>query len=173
MTTYILAPNGVFQQRLSEGNFLFSPTVFQPASTLTPEQRTEFGVFELVNTAQPAYDTLSQNCMDSGTELVAGQWTQVWAITPATAGQVQSRGTAIIQNFLDATARTRGYDGILSACTYAVDTNPTFHAEGLACVAWRSSVWAACYQIMGEVQAGTRPIPTEVELLAAMPAIVW
>ena len=78
-----------------------------------------------------------------------------------------------VQIHLDATARTRGYDGILSAASYATSTNATFRSEGQACVVWRDSVWATCYQIMADVLSGTRPVPTIPEILAELPEIIW
>ena len=38
--------------------------------------------------------------------------------------------------------------------------------------AWRSAVWAKGYEILAQVQAGERGIPTEVELLAELPELV-
>jgi hypothetical protein len=77
--------------------------------------------------------------------------------------------TSAIQAMLDAAARARNYDDIVSACSYAGAPNP-FQAEGAAFVAWRGACWATCYQIMGEVESGNRPQPSLAELLAAMPA---
>jgi hypothetical protein len=74
---------------------------------------------------------------------------------------------------LDAEAATRRYDGILSAVSYASSTNPTFKAEGQACVEWRDAVWTLSYVLMAEVQSGERAQPTLDELLALMPTMVW
>lgn len=92
---------------------------------------------------------------------------------PPTADQVIASLTAAVQAHLDATARTRNYDGILSLCSYAASTNPKFGPEGLAGVAWRDAVWAACYAVLAAVQAGTRTTPTAAELLAELPAMAW
>lgn len=81
--------------------------------------------------------------------------------------------TAAIQKYMDNVAKEKSYDGILSACTYATSTNPTFAAEGQACVAWRDAVWAYCYQVMADVQAGARAIPTKEELIAELPTKPW
>lgn len=78
--------------------------------------------------------------------------------------------TNAVQSMLDSTAQVKGYDGIISACSYSGAPNP-FQAESQAFTSWRGNVWATCYAIMGEVQAGNRAIPTETELLAELP--IW
>jgi hypothetical protein len=35
---------------------------------------------------------------------------------------------------------------------------------------WRDAVWLRCYEVLAEVQAGTRPVPTEAELIALLPS---
>jgi hypothetical protein len=90
-----------------------------------------------------------------------------------TAEEIIKRMEAAVQRHLDTTARERGYDGILSLCTYANSANPTFQAEGLAGVQWRDAVWQGCLDILADVQAENRPVPTEAELIADLPAMVW
>ena len=82
--------------------------------------------------------------------------------------------TAAIQQRLDDFARTRNYDSILSACTYATSTVAKFKTEGQACVNLRDATWAAAYQILADVQAGDRPMPTSIaDIEADLPAAVW
>ena len=76
-----------------------------------------------------------------------------------------------VQGHLDSVARLKGYDGIISAASYAPFSNvPAFQNEGLAYGTWRSDVWALCYAYMAEVEAGTKAIPTASELIALLPA---
>lgn len=83
--------------------------------------------------------------------------------------ELQARYTQVIQFALDAFAQTRGYDHINSACTYANSTDPQFRLEGEYCVALRDTTWRAGYALLDEVKAGTRPVPTEEELLTMLP----
>lgn len=91
-----------------------------------------------------------------------------------TAEQIIAGYTTEVQARLDAFAKTRGYDGILSACTYATSTVPKFKAEGQYCVDARDATWAKCYEIMAAVQSGARAMPaTFHEIEAELPALAW
>jgi hypothetical protein len=81
--------------------------------------------------------------------------------------------TAAVQKRLDDFARTRGYDNILSACTYATSTAPKFKAEGQYAVEARDATWAKFYEVLAEVEAGSRQMPTLDELLAELPVLAW
>lgn len=92
---------------------------------------------------------------------------------PPTSEQIIAQYTDGVQQHLDNFARTRNYDGILSAATYVTSTVPKFKAEGQYAVEARDATWAKCYEILAAVEAGTRPMPTLDELLAELPALVW
>ena len=78
------------------------------------------------------------------------------------------------QQRLDDFARTRNYDGILSAATYATSTILKFATEGQYAVQVRDLTWSKLYEIMAEVQAGTRPMPSGyVDIEPELPALTW
>lgn len=88
--------------------------------------------------------------------------------------QIEAAFVAAIQKRLDDFARTRNYDSMLSACTYATSTVAKFKTEGQACVNLRDATWAAAYTILSNVQAGKRPMPTSIsDIEADLPAAVW
>jgi hypothetical protein len=78
------------------------------------------------------------------------------------------------QKRLDDFAKTRNYDGILSACTYATSTAPKFKAEGQYCLGARDATWAKLYDMLAQVEAGTRPIPSGfADIEGELPVLAW
>jgi len=93
------------------------------------------------------------------------------ALTPQ---EVQALVVSETQSRLDEFARTRNYDSILSACTYATSTVPKFASEGQCAVNARDATWSALYTLMAEVESGVRQLPTgfaDVEPL--LPELTW
>lgn len=88
--------------------------------------------------------------------------------------QIQTEIVAATQARLDAFARTRGYDDIKSASDYANCSVQKFSVEGIYCRDARAETWNKLYQILAEVQAGTRPMPSEyADISAELPALQW
>lgn len=78
------------------------------------------------------------------------------------------------QQRLDNFARSRGYDGILSLCTYAASAYPKFQAEGAYGVVARDGTWSKLYEILLEVQNGTRPVPSGYkDIEPELPMLTW
>ena len=87
---------------------------------------------------------------------------------------VQEQIVSSTQQRLDNFAKTRNYDSILSACTYATSAVPKFRTEGQYCVEARDATWAKLYSILEEVNQGIRPMPTgfsDIEL--ELPVLIW
>jgi NCAIR mutase (PurE)-related protein len=97
---------------------------------------------------------------------------EIAAITnPAeTPEQITARLTASVDKYLNDTAKSYGYDDIRSMVSYKDDPNPKFDQEGTAAKFWRSAVFTYCIEVIAAVQAGTRDIPTEAELIAELPS---
>lgn len=133
----------------------------------------------------PPFDNTTHELNELPPVLVDGEYHQAWEVVAlpteqvaanqaAKAQRIQSEIVSATQKRLDDFARTRNYDDILSLCTYATDTNPKFAAEGQYGIQSRSATWAAMYQIMGDVEAGTRPVPSGyADVEADLPALEW
>ncbi len=87
--------------------------------------------------------------------------------------QAKVRLARVVQNVLDTAAQAQDFDNIFTAVTYADEPAiARFQIMGAALRAWRSLVWAASYSVMDEVLVGSRPIPTEAELISELPTFV-
>lgn len=78
-----------------------------------------------------------------------------------------------IQLFMDNSARSYGYDNLLTAITYAEEPAvPKFQNEGKAFRAWRSLVWAYANEQLALVMSGKREMPTIEQIIQELPAFV-
>jgi len=88
--------------------------------------------------------------------------------------QIQAEIVTATQQRLDSFAKTRNYDSILSACTYATDLNPKFASEGQYCVDARGATWTKLLEMLAEVKAGTRPMPSGyADVEGELPVLAW
>lgn len=95
-----------------------------------------------------------------------------WAARKAPPAPTVADFTRAIQMHLDAAAVAKGYDNIFTMVTYAGESAvPQFQNEARAYRAWRSLLWAAAAEILADVQAQIRPVPTIAELIADLPAV--
>lgn len=93
---------------------------------------------------------------------------------PPDLAAVQSEIISRTQERLDGFARARGYDSILSACTYVASQIPKFAHEGQMAVQSRDATWAKLYQVLAEVGAHKRPVPTcFADIEADLPTLNW
>ena len=111
-------------------------------------------------------------------ERTDGEWVDAEAVSAEELARQlfntqQLRLTAVIQRRLDEIAAERGYDSILSLCSYATSSVPRFRAEGQAGVDLRDQCWMIGYQVLADVAQGLRDFPSDEEALAMMPAMEW
>lgn len=91
---------------------------------------------------------------------------------PPTFEQRKDALLSAVDAHLNQAARARGYDDIRTAVTYAEEPAvPKFQAEGQAMRAWRSLVYAKCYEVLAAVQSGGMAEPTKEQLLALLPVL--
>lgn len=96
-----------------------------------------------------------------------GNTATVPQVSPAS---LQASLVSTVQGIMDTKAQGYGYDSVTTAVTYADEPAvPKFQSEGQAFRSWRSSVWAACYAYLAQVQAGTKAFPMAADLPGLLP----
>lgn len=179
---YVLAPNQTVETYpYSIGDLRkANPDTSFPKNP-TDELLAGYNVFPVADTPEPEYNRLLQTLEEGSPQFNGGQWARQWIVRDATAEEIAWRAEQIqqvivrgTQKRLDDFAKTKNYDGILSACTYATSPTVAFAAEGQYCVNKRDATWSALYQVLAEVQAGTRAMPTSYEdIESELPALDW
>lgn len=81
--------------------------------------------------------------------------------------------TKAAQRHLDQSAQQRGYDDIHTCRINAGSGHTKYGPEGQACQTLYGSVWDKCWEVFADVDSDARAIPTEDELIAELPVIVW
>lgn len=140
-----------------------------------------YNVFPVMPTERPAFDPAKQRVVEGTPEKVSGQWTQVWNVVALTAEEtsqnlqdLQRSIVSLTQRRLDDFARTRGYDNILSLCTYATSTVSKFAVEGQRGVEARDATWVKLTRILDEVLAGKRQMPAGYsDIEPELPPLSW
>jgi len=89
---------------------------------------------------------------------------------PSKAEQIAAN-VAAIEAEMNRQAALRNYDNIKSAALRAGYPGP-FHDEGVAYATWMDDCYAKAYEVLAEVEAGERPMPTPEEAVAMMPPLV-
>ena len=85
--------------------------------------------------------------------------------------QRQAALLSAVDAHLNAAARMRRYDSIVTAALRAALPASPFHEEGVAFGTWMDLVYAKCYEVLAKVQAGEIEEPDEAELIAMLPAL--
>lgn len=169
-------------------------TVVSLPATLTAEVVMPYGFEPYAEATKPEINSLVEKVEERTPAKQGSVWTQQWEVvqlySPAEREQILAEAAvqaaadaaaALQKSIVEATqqrlddfAKERGYDGILSACTYASSAVPKFQTEGQYCANSRDDTWATLYAILGEVQAGTRAVPTGFgDIEADLPELLW
>ena len=135
----------------------------------TPEIRAKAGVIEIPDPTPPedySEDTHYRTEQDAAPYVIYTRKSdeQILQI-------MREKLTAAVQGHLDLAAQNKGYDNIVSACSYAGYEN-VFQAEAIRFGKWRADVWLYCYGELAKVVTGDRPMPTADEIIAELPPLV-
>ena len=105
-------------------------------------------------------------------KIIDGKFTFVETPAP-TLEQIQKELTAAVQLYMDSKVQEKGYDSILTACTYATSADLIFAKEAQTCIEWRDAVWRCCYKLFENMLSGSCSIMTQEEFIAELPPLVW
>lgn len=150
------------------------PNVSFPESP-SAELLAEYNVFPLTVEPMPTIDTATHAVTLQQPKLVNGAYVQQWYVRALTQSEVDAQREpieSVVRNHLNKVAVAKGYDSIISACSYAGSVNP-YQAEGVTALEWRSAVWQKVYEIQADIESGARPRPTDAALIAELPVIQW
>jgi len=92
---------------------------------------------------------------------------------PETPEEIKDRLTAFIDDYVEAAAKLRQYNGAAHLASYVASTVPEWAAEAQGFVAWRDQVWLTVIAEMIAVEAGEKQVPTEAELTELLPPMNW
>lgn len=90
---------------------------------------------------------------------------------PETLDQARTRLQLAVQAHLDAAAQADGWNSIYTASLRSAFPGP-WQAKGIAYASWMDACWDVCFQVQEAVAAGTRPVPTDADLIAELPGLV-
>lgn len=154
------------------------PRDFPNVSFMQPFEANDllhFGVFAVEQTAQPAFNPLTQRVA----EVAPVGRRQTWAVIDLTADELPAAVQKFIKPYQDAmdalfdrTAQAKQYDDRKTCALRAGYVGP-FQTEGTAFAQWMDGCYALGYQIIEEVKAGQREIPSVGEFLALLPVMTW
>lgn len=134
--------------------------------------------------AEARLNTLKQNALNAGyTENdIEVKWAtdeeyEALSNPPLTTEEIKKNYENLVDRHIDSVAKEKGYARIgvspsVSCLGYASFSNP-WQAEAITFGEWIASLWPALWQIQADVESGARTLPTEAELIAELPTMVW
>lgn len=149
----------------------------------TPFSAEGFAVVFL--TPQPAYDWINQGVREIAPTYTAPNYYQAWEVYALSQDQIDANTASNKQlvfqdirtgteNRLDTFAQGRLYIGISALATYAGSAIPKYQVEASDGITGRDATWATVEQIVADVIAGTRPLPSGyAEIEPELPPLAW
>jgi len=135
------------------------------------------GLYSIVD-ARPSYDPELEVCAPTGIVKAGEKWTREYSVTPRSLTPDEYKQVMLrrydeaLTAHLDATAQSKRYADRITCAVRAGFPGP-FQQEGIAFAQWMDSCNALGYQIMDEVQSGSRPLPSIEEFVGMMPPMDW
>lgn len=170
----------------SQSNIIWDSSNYCTAEALVRDGKADqFRIVPLTAVEPPDFNPITQKCFRDGCEKLGDSWYYKWTVIDLSTEEAAANQAAAdkklldniiktVEQRLDIFAQSRGYDSILSACSYATSTVPKFAAEGQYCLTQRDATWNILQNILQAVEAKTRPVPVSyAEVDAELPPLVW
>lgn len=92
----------------------------------------------------------------------------------AAAAALQESCQQAVDAHVEATARSKGYNGAAHMASYTASTVVAWAAEAQAFVAWRDAVWLRAIALLEDVRSGQAAVPASPDdVVALLPAPQW
>ncbi len=157
------------------------PDTSFPAGALSEVFLARWGVYPVEESEPTDCNPLTHRVEEGMPFEEDGKWRRSWAIYIMSAQERAEAAAHLAEKLgsqlgrvLNEFAKTRGYDSMLSACTYAASAVDRFKREGQYCLGVRDAAWAALEQIMADAVAGKRRPPTDLQqIVGELPKLAW
>lgn len=137
---------------------------------LKDEELKEFGYLRVIQEEYPTNLDEFKKIVDKS-EVRGDTYVIAYEIVGKDLNELTALFKEKVQQLLDNKAKEKGYDNVLSACSYAGYDNP-FKVEGEAFGKWRSEVWSKGYAILKDITEGHRKLPESFkEILDELPIL--
>nr|DAK13430.1 MAG TPA: hypothetical protein [Caudoviricetes sp.] len=137
---------------------------------LNKEELKELGYLMVVEEPYPTFDSDFKKAIPND-HIKNDTYISSYKVVDKTLDELTLLFKEKTQELLDAKAREKGYDDILSACSYAGYEND-FKAEGEAFGVWRAKVWKYGYALLEAISKGEKELPKSFkELIKDMPKL--
>ena len=137
---------------------------------LNKEELKELGYLMVVEEPYPTFDSDFKKAIPND-HIKDDTYISSYKVVDKTLDELTLLFKEKTQELLDAKAREKGYDDILSACSYAGYEND-FKAEGEAFGVWRAKVWKYGYALLEAISKGEKELPKSFkELIKDMPKL--
>lgn len=130
---------------------------------LNKEELKELGYLMVVEEPYPTFDSDFKKAITND-HIKDDTYISSYKVVDKTLDELTLLFKEKTQELLDAKAREKGYDDILSACSYAGYEND-FKAEGEAFGIWRAKVWKYGYALLEAIGKGEKALPKSFEEL--------
>lgn len=165
---YIYKNQNITNSQFTDDNGIQYPSNWCMNSS--QEERDALGVCELTEVRSAL--SAGERYDGTFTDTVKGlSITRTYNIVAMNLQEIEGEFSASIQNLLDTKAQEKGYDSIFTVCTYENDPNPIFASDATSFKNWRSAVWSYYINVMADVQAGKRAMPSAQDLILELPVL--